>query len=199
MHLVNYLSTMNSWSNYLHDHTIRWHMWRRQKVGLRFWPATIEHIFIQHNVIAGDRQERLSTCCCCCSVVTRFFTKSFWEDFHPMLEPELEPTTTECRTNCWVDYRCDYWVQVDTCGVHGGVPKLALSDEMSDSKLSPQKLREAQNSHCYSENNSVWAKLFIHLQNLWICEQVSAIPAENLRAHRRAQSTAPETLSGQIN
>ena len=25
-----------------------------------------------------------------------------------------------------------------------GVPKLALSDEMSDSKLSPQKLREAQ-------------------------------------------------------
>ena len=101
---------MNSWSNYLHDHTIRWHMWRRQKVGLRFWPATIEHIFIQHNVVAGDRQLTLSTCCCCCSVVTRFFTKSFWEDFHPMLEPELEPTTTECRTNCWVDYRCDYWV-----------------------------------------------------------------------------------------
>ena len=30
-------------------------------------------------------------------------------------------------------------LQVDTCCVHGGVPKLALSDEMSDSKLSPQK------------------------------------------------------------
>ena len=29
------------------------------------------------------------------------------------------------------------------------VPKLALSDEMSDSKLSPQKTQSAQNSHCY--------------------------------------------------
>ena len=34
----------------------RSHMWRRRTVGLRFWPATNEHIFIQHNVIAGDRQ-----------------------------------------------------------------------------------------------------------------------------------------------
>ena len=44
---------------------------------------------------------------------------------------------------------CDVWSSTL------GLPKLALSDEMSDSKLSPQKLREAQNSHCYSKNNSV--------------------------------------------
>ena len=146
------LSTMNSWSNYLHDHTIRWPMWRRQKVGLRFWPATIDHTVIQHNIIAGDWQERLSTCCCCCYVVTRFFTKSFWEDVHPMLEPELEPTTTECRTKCWVDYRCDYWVTggymlcpwrgAEACAVGWDVRQQAIPPENSEKLRITLWLRE---------------------------------------------------------
>ena len=85
---------------------------------------------------------------------------------------------------------------MDTCSVHGGVPKLALSDEMSDSKLSPQKLRDTVQQQLFSD------KQFISLQNLFICKQVSAkvsVTEQNLRAHWRVQSTARETLSRQIN
>ena len=127
--------------------------------------------------------------------------------FHEKL---LGGFSSDARARAWANYyrvqdELLSWLQVRLLSyrwIHAvsmeGCRSLRCRMRCPTASYPPRKLSAAQNSHCYCWNNSVWAKLFISLQNLWICKQVSAILAEILRA-ARAQSTAPETLSGQMN